>query len=270
MKKLFNLFLLATLFCGFTSCSDDNDDNRIKFYVAESYNADGTANLVRTESLSAKIGMGTTFYIKGGSGNYTVTSDNEGLAVVQAGEESGLYHIATNETLGSTTIKVKDGSNETVSIPLSVQSYRLEFPIGNIYTAIQVEEGVTIDENIKKEIEEEVATRMIPVRNLLVLTFEKPSSGSLYISGDGTTQYTGTFTQTRTNSENWFVDAKYNDKEFHYHISKIELVLRSKEKTFLDILDILEDMTEVYKEKYPDAGIKKVYAVMESNYNYVP
>lgn len=268
MKKLLYLFLFTGLFFALNSCSDDDNNNNIKIYVAESYNADGSANLVQTETLNALVGFGCTFTIKGGSGSYTVTSENEDIAVVEPNADvKGEYYISTKGVLGSTVIKVDDGNGEIISVPFAVNSYRIEISIRKTYAAIVVEEGVTFDENIRKQINEDVDACVIPAGNVFALTYNEPSSGSLYISGDGSTKYDGTFTQTRTNSYDWTVFAKYNDKEYQYLLSKIELVTKA---TDLVKMDIIEDMTDIYKEKYPEAGIKKVYAVMEGIYKFNP
>jgi len=269
MKNLFYLFFTALLLAGFVSCSDD-DDNSIKFYVAESYNAEGTPNLVLAESLSANIGSGRDIYIKGGNGTYTVTSDNDNIAVVEPyAEVSNTFFISTKKELGSTTIRVKDGNNIQTSITISVNRYKIQYSVAEAYTYLELKEGTTLDENMKKEIEDEIAERVIPVGNALTLTYDKPGSGDLSITKSGTSVYTGTFIETKNEEKSWFnIDAKYNNKEFHYLVTRLENLI--KKSTGPVYLDLVEDMTDVYKEKYPDANLTKVYAVMNVLYTYNP
>lgn len=75
--------------------------------------------------------------------------------------------------------------------------------------------------------------------------------------------------ETKNTAYDWYIDTKYDNKESRYLITKLELLLKEK-STGPVYIDLVEDLTDTYKNKYPEIGVKSIYAVMKTLYRYNP
>lgn len=243
MKK--NHFLLLFLFAvsfAFVSCSDD--DGKIYSLTLSEH----TINMYSKGTVSVTITKG--------NGGYTAASSDEEIATVEIKEN--IILIKGNKT-GKVTITISDKENNIDKI--KVDLYEEVFRYKVIDNGIYFPEG-DIAEEVLEAIEEEIPSFYIAeIGGTYQFLRNDIYTGdlSVYPAGVASYLYTGTFTAAKYMMR---LEVKELEKSITYSTVKLESQKSSEVSppfSFDDKMALVLDVTEYYKEKYPEANIEKIF-----------
>ncbi|MFV0418609.1 MAG: Ig-like domain-containing protein [Dysgonomonas sp.] len=241
MKKAYFLllFMFAVSFI-FVSCSED--DGEIYSLTLSEH----TVNMYSKGTVSVTISKG--------NGEYTATSSDDKIAEVSI--KDNIVLIKGNKT-GKATITINDKENKTAKIDVELyeEVFRYSVTDADVYYA----EGV--DENIIEAVEGEISTFYVAeIGGVYQFLRNDIYTGELYVYPAGATSYlyTGVFTAAKHMIR---LDVKEPEKTITYNAIKVEPVKSSEVSapfSFDDKIALVLDVTEYYKQKYPEATIGKI------------
>lgn len=184
--------------------------------------------------------------ISGGTGSYSYEINDTEIATAKI---SGQVLTITGLSTGTTYITIKDGVNTPVSITVKVLHQKIVFEITELKSKIEIGK----DEYYNSIIEELQEYYPFPVgtRYELMIKSEKPNTVSPDIIKGDLLIYLGT-------QEDIFYGT--------FELYGDQLIMSYSSKTDKYIIDtsngnwfISENLTELYRIKYPEADIKYIY-----------
>jgi len=262
MKKYYSVYLLLPLlFClSFLSCSEDKDDmvEKTEFFLSAS-------------ELNILTGDKDTIFIDG-DGVYTAVSANESIAFVEIVDKEV---VVTSDETGSTVITISDTREDIIAVPkqivVQVKEYSEKFLLTDEFLDIQLE-----DETYRKEIEDDCKKNTImSLGNILEFTFLSAINGRFHVYQkqneapvfDGAFLWNwGYFVKTRIPEPqpiNVLV-IKSDNSEYVFSVQGLMVICFSvmreatKSITLEPRYTLIENLTEKYQQKYPQAGISSV------------
>lgn len=241
MKNKLFLFVLLFVSVAAVSCSSDKDDPL----------------RLSKDKVEVRVVDGASVRIYGGSGGYSVGVADAAIADAGLGydyDETQLLHITPKKT-GETKVTVSDSNGETVYLDLTVISARRTCIF---WRAEAVAEAA--DMQVAEEIEEDVLDNMpLPEGYCYALTYTSVKGGNLAVKETPSAEldiFSGSFTK-----EGDVFTFIYNDDTFVYDVdirvagSRLNVLPVEYEAVFT------ENLTEYYKNKYPDAGVTGVKGI---------
>jgi hypothetical protein len=259
MEKTFYL-LLVYLCVGFVSCSDDDkDDTSMKAYVPETFtseflNLGSVEKWIKTDQADISVGQVGLIRIEGGNGTYTAQSaDDEIVEVLGHPSDSKVFTLESKNKLGSTTLAIKDGDLNSLTIPVTVNEYTKKYALCDSSPDIIIKTGTgteEVEEALEKAIEKKVRDRPIMKGNALILTYETSHSGILVIeNGKKGVLYTGVFEETK--------DDRYTYLNMTIHGEEYQYILTNDYSALLrmnppETIGFVEDMTALFQVDYPE------------------
>ena len=229
MKSRIILFSILTFtVLGFTSCQ--KDEIGIKFYYAENTNSAEK----EVSQITAPLGD-FTVTIKGGSGIYSVVSDNP--EVLTAEIESNTLKIAVYQ-IGVANLTISDSDLSSV-LHLTIKESIAILHIRYIDSFVEIEGG---NADVEKSIRDEIKAT-IEGEDRYELYFQKKNEGNLFLFKKNSEQKKGYF-KTEYANEFIYLNIKYEDGKND--------ILRGKEGAWE------QDFLDEYKLKYPELKLIKV------------
>lgn len=229
-SKFLLVALIATLFVGFSSCSDD-DINDIKVEKNE-------VNIEKGEKAVVKI--------TAGNGEYTATSAKEETATASAKDNE--VTITGVET-GSTIVTVKDKEGKTATITVNVVSIVGTWNLEKLSAEVEAKDEATIAE-IKESLVD---------NGLKSITFNEDGTFSLK-GEDEDSEYSGTGTYVYADKVITFTEDAENEEEADTWSVKVTEITKTS-------LKYAQDETEDYKGEYPEGEVTKAIALFELTIN---
>ncbi|MDU1892243.1 MAG: hypothetical protein E6767_16285 [Dysgonomonas sp.] len=260
MKKINLLWLVAIILLsiGFASCSDD-DDNKFTIYKNVGTEIDG-AIYEKVKSYEAKIG-GFSLFAKGGTGSYSASVEDPSIAnFLNTHEGHGKEYIVLEFSalkVGSTKITITDGEKSIV-IPLTISSKSRPMYVEAVRADVDVD-----GEDLQEEIEEDVLkTQPVKAKGSFGMEFETFEKGKVTVvpENNSTEKYEGTFEIENASGAIQYYHLTYNGATYKY---MVEQSIKSEKALGPISLKWTLDLTDTYKQKYPNATIRKVEYEME-------
>lgn len=258
--KALSLIILFALTLGFVSCDNDHD---ISIYGV--YGIDQSTNKLITEPLSEiniTILYGVSIQIRGGKGDYTITTDHPDIIRISdlSENKNNSEVMIAGVELGETMLHIKDESGNSQSYAVSVKEDDIICHVVEVHNTVNVED-VTIDGNtLQKIIEKDLETPSLPLGWQLVFTFEGKQTGTVQLKDkDKKLIKTGTFLFKVTDSKRT-LNITYEDETLLYTIGDnydfAALTTKTSYPTYH--LNLKENLTGFYKNKYPEQTITRV------------
>lgn len=261
--KFFYLLLVCLTAFSFTAC--DDDDNNINFYV-DLY-PDGIHKITSAEMIAFS---GYSVTIGGGDGTYTARSSDESVLTTEINEN---YLYMTSVNAGRASVTVTDKSNNTAVLQVIVSERTLTITV--LKNGIQVKSELETPEvqSIIEEIKKETELILPPVEAKYEMTYTSQTGGNFnyYSYPLSATRIEGTFSiEDRIIDEktHMFFTFKHSDtEEYTYRLTyladpEIDDLRHSVVQTEFYIIN---DLTETYSARYPDAKITQVFGVLFIN-----
>jgi len=228
--------ILVSMILGFVSCQDEEES--IKFYYAES----GNYPEKEVSQISAPLGY-FTVTIKGGSGIYSVISDNP--EVLTAEIEDNILKITAYQ-IGVANLKISD-SNLSSVLYLTINESIRYMAIQYIGSIVEIEGGnaemeETIQNEIKSTIEEDVSYTLHTEKRS-----EGNSEGYLYLYKRNSDKIKGNFKLEQT-KEYFCLNINYED-------GRDDIIRLEKGDA---MIGFCKDFLDEYKLKYPELKFIKV------------
>ena len=248
---------LGLLFCLsiFISCSDDGASSIWLVYPEESIVFDNEARSVNL----APFSDGLTLVIKGGDGSYKAHVNNINKEVLSADLKGNTLTLRPVE-MGSVIVVIDDNSGNKYSLNVSV-----EYPSAT-FTVIKLEAIVTgsdISVGDKKKLEDEILAS-IPIEELgkykFIYTDKTYQKGNIeiYKNSDARAQ-DGTFVQVTKQDESVsYLETTITVGQTNY-VYEFGANVGLARNDMQVPMRFLEDVTDIYKEKYP--AMEKAYAI---------
>lgn len=224
IRNLLYLICIPLLLAGSISCADEN--NELRLSISES-------------KIDLPIGGSYSYTIYGGSGNYTVSSDNNTVAYPTITDGNKLF-IQTYKK-GTAGIVVSDAANTKITLTVEVVDKQEIFQVTQLEVSVAVPDRV-----IKKSIEDELQNGFpLPVGGKYKMVYNEALSGTLFIYPNENKEEVieGTFIR----KENNILVFNYNEKEFSYKLELAES--KSTNNSSIKIL-FTEDFTDYYQKVY--------------------
>ncbi|NDV69288.1 hypothetical protein [Dysgonomonas sp. 25] len=249
MKKLFYLFLLFPLL--FIACSDD-DNNKIKFYDANTPPERITEIEIGTRSAGEKYSFA---FVKGGSGVYNTTSSNQDVIESEniwiedyyGGYMNTLSFIIKDA--GETIITVTDSKGNAATLKVTVSATSQKFLVSE--PALQINDMVA---GLKTAISEDVEQTNLLANNSFILTYTGKEEGNVQIYSDAYAENeiaTGRFRfelQEGNQMSILFLILEYGGREHRYQYVSDNAPLSQKSNYYR--IKLGENLTEYYQNKY--------------------
>ncbi|EGK00498.1 hypothetical protein [Dysgonomonas gadei] len=245
MPKSLSLFIIFTcLLAGFSSCSDNENTEELK---------------VSLTSAKLKLAENQVIEIISGNGEYTIVSDNKDI--VDATIETSTIYLSPKK-LGSAKLTLKDKLNKEIVIDITVIDRYL------ILSTNMREAIVVANSDRKEEIADDILKNaFLPKAYAYKLIANEKKVFSVHQNSSTSTVAKGTYS-FNTDDGIYYMKLYYDNNEFIYEISSegdaamfYQYFNRGigYNKTSVPVqrhIKLTEDLTQKYKEKYPDAGIE--------------
>ena len=253
IEKMYLAFALLLSVIIVSSCSDDDRYNPIVLsYGQETVDFDNDhSNMYFTP-----FSNGTTLYIYGGDGKYTVENGNKDLLAVNY--DGKALTIRPNLMEGSTAITIKDHSGNVYSLSVHVEYTTVTY---SVIQQIPFVEGDNLTIKDKKALEAEIVDNMLVGsggRYKFVFNSLNSDEGevTLYLSKTPDTQK-GTFSYERVTNESGATYTKITlligEKKWIYDLKPYynPLTRSTGGGDHMVPLMFVEDVTAQYKEEFP-------------------
>lgn len=244
-RNLFYLFLSSILLLtGFSSCNDST--YTLSLGYSEVY---------------AKLGEDMNTYIYSGNGGYVLSVDNE--AIFTATEKNGVISIKPL-ALGKSVLTVTDKENQVAKMTITVIQPYMALGV----TKVTIENNID-DETTKKAIQDNLEKNMILKEKYLYdLTKTTTQPFASYKEWWNSSSETNGNYAFETSSDTELLKFTTSSATFEYVIEK-----NADSKVFYDyfvsdepavfststpIFNLTADLTEKYKEEFPDQGVNGV------------
>jgi len=267
MKKIFVLLLIGAIISLVATGCKDNDNNDLE------------SNVVLRQS-SVETTPNTTLFIPidEGSGTYHVTISNPKIAEVSiAVRESEYCLLIGTKEIGEAVITVTDGKSEiSVECSLIVRDAEFRFVIWDVKHAVDAERKDVIEADLRDN-------RPFPTGSRIVCSIDteersvkiNDSDNKEILSGVLHTEELNTIPEVYSmippdkqvvSFQRW--NMVFEDRELAYDMFLIKGDLSTYANMFISFYHayFYEDLTEYYKSKYPDAGVKGVVRVQVCEY----
>ena len=238
LNRIIIFSILIFMILGFVSCQDETES--IKFYYTDNSNYPEK----KVSQILAPLGY-FTVTIKGGSGIYSVISDNP--EVLTAEIENNILKIKAYQ-IGVANLKISDSDLSSV-LCLTINESNSAMGIHYIGSIVEIEGGnaemeEAIQNEIKTTIEEETSYGIYTQKR----DYEGNSEGYLYLYKKNSEKIKGYFTLENT-SEYIRLNIEYENGN-----NDIYQMETNGEKKGLWCKDFLDE----YKTKYPELKFTKV------------
>lgn len=225
-SKFLLTMLMAALFVGFTSCSDDDEtDLRIEKSVVD-----------------LEVGEKVVVKITEGNGDYTVVSSDKEVADATVKDSEILI---SGLKLGSTTITVTDKEAKTATITVNVVNILGVWGIN--------EEKVSVEVKANEDVAEEIKTKLATV-DFELISLKEDGTCSLNGEKDGESySIEGTYV---------YVDKILTlalGEEGNIETRTFTVTEITKDST----LKLKEDKTEFYQAEYPEGEVTEAVVFLE-------
>lgn len=245
-NKFIYLFIIALCFIGFVSCSDDDDDHNIQFYL----NSEKVTSVEVNRFGEIWLGISNV------NGAYTVKSSDETVAT--ASIEEAMYYNA-GETItqirikgvkeGSTSITVVDSENRSATLKVDVTIKSFSFAIFRQVSGVEAENATSEDQAAITKIEAEIKTKLAPVGGGFKLIFTSADNGTLIYYPDIkklTEKIEGTFKlEMKEAPKRQVLKLNYNNIEYFYDSDESKDIITSL-RTSEVLLTLIRDFTNDY------------------------
>lgn len=254
--KLAQCSLLVILACslfGFYSCEEEKDDFFV-FKYDDVYFEEPISGVYVPITSSARLG------IIGGVAPYSVQIADEQIAKASLDNERNDISISSIK-LGTTSLTLKDSEGRTLKIGVQVVNDRQSFHVKAIEARI---EGIELEDDALTELKDRVAVgSLMRTTGVIGFSFDTKESGNVsIIPSKNDIQYNGTFIRTYT-EEGTICTVNLKGKVYKLRFQYPEKPEIPEEKVISRALGptdcwFIEDVTEKYKDEYPNASSLKV------------
>ena len=256
-NKFIYLFIISLCFIGFVSCSDDEDDHNIQFYL----------NTEKVTSVEVNRFGEIWLEIRNANGVYTVKSSDETVATA-AIEEAQYYNAGETKTQikikgikeGSTSVTVVDSENRSATLKVDVTIKTLSLAIFRQVSGVEAENASSEDQAAISKIEAEIKTKLAPVGGGFKLIFTSEDNGTLIYYPDIkkiTEKIEGTFKlEMKEDPKRQVLKLNYNNIEYFYdsyQSGDIITSLRTSEVLLILMRDFTNDYSGMTKPKIKKA-----------------
>ncbi|MDR1203810.1 MAG: pilus assembly protein N-terminal domain-containing protein [Tannerellaceae bacterium] len=232
-RSLYYSHLIVLLSIWFTSCNGDNEE--LTFPVSKD-----AVTILPDITVLMNLWLG-------GEPPFTVVSEDTEIATV-ACQDNGILLI-TGKNFGETKLTVRDKNNAKAVIAVNVG--RGGYGYGSFsfnVTGYQFNVEAS-DVAVRESIESEIRNNLpVPIKGGYYMDFSIPCHLLVSLSGKNTDYLLGYFKIKEGRYE--FLYGEHLADKYQYQI------VGGSE---FNELILIEDLTKAYQEKYPDAGIVKVY-----------
>ncbi len=246
IKKSLYLFLASLLLMtGFSSCNSD-DPVTLSLGVKEIY---------------LKMGEDATVYIYSGNGGYTFSVDNENIVTATLKDRTVTF---TPVSKGKTTFTMEDSEKKITKVTINVVDPYMAYVVTEINSANVTASNTSTASTIKTEMEKTPSMLKGHAYDLTrnasksYVVHEKDWSSTPVSAGTYTFDEGNMFTLKSGGTEHTYILEENNEfaKKFYEYFTKDSSTGTGSSSTQA-VFTITEDLTEVYKAKYPDAGVTK-------------
>ncbi|NDV69287.1 hypothetical protein [Dysgonomonas sp. 25] len=246
--------VLAFIAMAFFACG--SDDDKIKLY-SDSYLSERITQIDVTTN--KEIGY---FWIKGGDGFFTASSDDRSIIEIVMTETNRISYAP--KAPGKTTITVSDGKGNATVIPVEVKVGTQVYYHVDIEPLLVITPDPLTDPSVYDAIKSDIAANNIARGNMFHLTYKNHLSGDLIIYNKNTEEsgirFEGEFRIVEENRSYYFIFT-YNGEEHRYE-RKYEHEMYAQKDMGPINLYLFEDLTEKYATQYPAAGITKIEYIL--------
>ncbi|WP_029906778.1 hypothetical protein [Prevotella sp. 10(H)] len=253
MPKFLSYFIVACfLITATNSCSDDDKTSDRELELS-------------TDNASIKLTERFLIAVTSGNGGYSILSHDVDIVTGEVDVENENRIILTARGKGETKVTIKDRSQKEIMVSVKVVNRYLAFV--PTYYSVEVEAK---DAASQKTIEEDILENPFPPKSYAYKLEDSDKKEMTIRSSVGSIKVEGTYAFSNDGKTN-NLKLKYDDKEFSYVLSdeyegkyfynyfnKEEEEKSQKEISQSKYIELTEDLTEVYKEKYPDAEVESV------------
>ena len=255
MKKSYNVsFLLMLLPCFiFLSCSEDGSFTETEFSISSS-------------ELTLEVGVQETVYIKG-DGVYAATSELENVVSVTIENDKILI---TPIQIGVTVITIDDTRKNAIYTPQRL-TVEVKEHIAKFYVAYISPYSSMDDESYSEEIKQDMESNsLFALKDTLEFIFYSTNNGQFYLYSEKAETYSfdGVFSwmetpgyvdYTPTSERVEKITIKSKEKEYNFSSAPLAYISAGgKSIPTQGHYSFNEDLTDMYKEKYPQAGINYI------------
>lgn len=227
--QFISLAIIIFLSLAVIGCNDNED----KIYVS-------APNIHVRENLEQKI------EISGGTGIYSCEVDDNEIASTKI---SGHTLIITGNTEGTTSATIKDGTNTPITIVIKVLLQKVLFELTELETKIEIEKTEYYN-LIKEELQKDFLFPVGATYELIIKSESTNTQNPVLIKGD-----LFIYHNTENKSFNGTFEL-YGDQLIMSYSGQVYKYVIDADKEYWNIS---EDLTELYKKKYPEANIRYVY-----------
>ena len=258
-KHLITVLLVISASLGIVSC-DDDDERFFLYQIDDIYFPDRPISGVTVEITgSSSVGM------TGGVAPYTVETGDERIAKAKINEEYGYVTIGAVQ-LGTTDLIVRDANGLTAKIEVKVIKGRSSF-----YTKYGVSAQIEgLGDSEKAVLEKQViADSDMQVTGRFDLVYDTKDDGMLTISlrNNDANPILASFTREikqvdeKTFTSYIYVNYKGADHVFYYAAPEKPLLEDGGTRALGPMRSwLVEDVTEIYKNAYPQVtSVKRIY-----------
>lgn len=214
--------------------------------------------------VNISITSNTRLGIIGGVAPYSVQIADEQVAKASLDNEKNDISISSIK-LGTTSLTLKDSEGRTLKIGVQVVNGRQSFHVKAIEARI---EGIELEDDALAELKKRVAVEsLMRTTGVIGFSFNTKESGNVsIIPSKNDIQYNGTFERTYT-EEGTICTVKLKEKTYKLRLQYPERPeIPEEEKVISRALGpidcwFIEDVTEKYKDEYPNASSLKVECI---------
>lgn len=214
--------------------------------------------------VNISITSSTRLGIIGGVAPYSVQIADEQVAKASLDNEKNDISISSIK-LGTTSLTLRDSEGRTLKIGVQVVNGRQSFHVKAIEARI---EGIELEDDALAELKKRVAVEsLMRTTGVIGFSFNTKESGNVsIIPSKNDIQYNGTFERTYT-EEGTICTVKLKEKTYKLRLQYPERPEIPKEEKVisraLGPIDcwFIEDVTEKYKDEYPNASSLKVECI---------
>ena len=206
---------------------------------------------INESKLVMASGANRSILIEGGHPEYSVVSRSENI--VTASIINDILIINALQP-GETILTLFDAESSIVVIPITVHPYSNQtiLEIDSLYIST-----IITDPTIKQIIENELNDGFLfPVGTRYVLGFKAEEPGDLLIYPNANQVIEGTFNVEKADERLNYIFT-YENKTITYQIDMVNMTT-AVSSVEIAWISLTEDLTEYYKQVYPDAGVEKV------------
>lgn len=214
--------------------------------------------------VNISITSSTRLGIIGGVAPYSVQIADEQVAKASLDNEKNDISISSIK-LGTTSLTLRDSEGRTLKIGVQVVNGRQSFHVKAIEARI---EGIELEDDALAVLKDRVAVEsLMRTTGVIGFSFNTKESGNVsIIPSKNDIQYNGTFERTYT-EEGTICTVKLKEKTYKLRLQYPERPeIPEEEKVISRALGpidcwFIEDVTEKYKDEYPNASSLKVECI---------